>query len=322
MSGSMWMPTEPPSLARLIGIHLQPVPVVPAIAIALLALYALGVVVLARRGDRWPVSRVVWWCAGVISILAVTATGLDGYGMELFSVHMVQHMVLGMLTPLLLVMGAPVTLLLRSLSGGSRRQAIRRSVLVVLHSRVMRTLTHPLVIVTLFLFSLYGLYFTPVFDALMSTMWGHNLMLLHFAAVGGLYFWGVLGIDPAPRPRREIVSAPLRRVLELTVTLPFHAFFGVAVMMSTTLIVGFYAHPIAGWGIRPLADQQTGGGIAWAFTEIPTLAVLGILFWRAQRSEARMNARVEARARTRADDELGAYNAYLSQLSSPGGGSE
>jgi putative membrane protein len=236
--------------------------------------------------------------------------------MELFSVHMVQHMVLGMLTPLLLVMGAPITLLLRSLSGGRRRQAVRRFVLVVLHSPVMRTLTHPLATVVLFLFSLYGLYFTPLFDVLMSTMWGHNLMLLHFAALGGLYFWGVLGIDPAPRRRREIVSAPLRRVLELAVTLPFHAFFGVAVMMSTTLIVGFYAHPIAGWGIAPLTDQQTGGGIAWAFTEIPTLAVLGILFWRSQRSEARANARVESRAPARADDELGAYNAYLSQLAS------
>jgi putative copper resistance protein D len=312
----MWMPTEPPSWARVIGIHLQPIPVVPAIAVLMLTVYALGVVVLARRGDRWPISRSIWWCAGAISMLAVTATGLDGYGMELFSVHMIQHMVLGMLTPLLLVMGAPITLLLRSLSGGRRRQAIRRSVLVVLHSRVLRVLTHPLATVSLFLFSLYGMYFTPLFDALMSTMWGHNLMLLHFAAVGGLYFWGVLGIDPAPRPRREIVSAPLRRVLELAVTLPFHAFFGVAVMMSTTLIVGFYAHPIAGWGIPPLADQQTGGGIAWAFTEIPTLAVLGILFWRSQRAEARTNARVETRATTAADDQLGAYNAYLSQLAS------
>jgi putative copper resistance protein D len=129
MTGPMWMPTAPPTAARLLAVHLQPVPVLPAIALLLLVAYLAGVLVLVRRGDRWPIARTIWWTAGCLSILAMTATGIDGYGMELFSVHMAQHMVLGMLTPVLLVMGAPMTLVLRALSGGHRRQAVRRVLL-------------------------------------------------------------------------------------------------------------------------------------------------------------------------------------------------
>jgi putative copper resistance protein D len=313
MSGPMWMPSDTPTAARLLAVHLQPIPVLPLLAVILLLGYVVGVAIVAQRGDRWPIGRVVWWTAGCLSMLAVTTTGLDGYGMELFSVHMAQHMVLGMLTPLLLVMGAPITLLLRALSGGKRRQRARRIVLSVLHSRFARGVTHPLVTVTVFLFSLYGLYFTPLFDALMATMWGHNLMLLHFTAVGALYFYGVAGVDPAPRPRRAIVSRELRSVLELVVTVPFHAFFGVAIMMSTSLVVGFYAHPIPGWGVSALADQRVGGGIAWGFTELPTLLVLGIMLVSWQRSDARAAARAERRA-ARSEQELASYNDYLARL--------
>ena len=72
------------------------------------------------------------------------------------------------------------------------------------------------------------------------------------------------------------MSDPLMSVLELAATAPFHAFFGVVVMMSTTLLVGFYSMPIPGWEVSPLADQATGGGIAWSFTELPTFLVLMI----------------------------------------------
>ena len=120
MSGPMWMPSQPPTLARLLAWHPQPLPILPLIALALLVLYVWGVVVLRRRNVRWPVQRTVWWLTGVASIVLVTATGIDGYGMELFSTHMVQHMVLSMLSPIFLALGAPVTLLLRALPTGAR----------------------------------------------------------------------------------------------------------------------------------------------------------------------------------------------------------
>jgi putative copper resistance protein D len=176
--------------------------------------------------------------------------------------------------------------------------------------------THPVVTISLFLMSLYGLYFTPVFDYLMGTMWGHNVMLLHFLAIGFLYFWGVLGVDPSPRRATRGVrqfNGPVLRIFELFATVPFHAFFGVVVMMSVSLIVHFYAIPVPGWGIPPLQDQQLGGGIAWGFTEIPTLVVLGVLFLQWQSSEDRLNRRMD-RAERRREGEREAYNTFLASL--------
>lgn len=318
MTGPMWMPMQPPTLTRLLAWHLQPVPVLPAAAALLFAAYVGAVLILRARGVKWPVSRTVWWTLGIATILLVTATGLDGYGMELFSVHMVQHMVLSMLSPIFLALGAPITLLLRVLParihGG---WSARKIVLVVLHSRVAQFFTHPGVTVTLFLVSLYGLYFTPAFDYLMGTMWGHNLMLIHFLVIGFLYFWGVMGVDPSPqRSKRGIrqLSAPVLRILEMVVTVPFHAFFGVVVMMSVDLVVGFYAHPNPGWHITALSDQQVGGGIAWGFTELPTLIVLGVLFYQWQSTEARHNATADRKAMANGDADLVAYNDYLGRL--------
>ncbi|MFP3464283.1 cytochrome c oxidase assembly protein [Leifsonia sp. SIMBA_070] len=317
MTGLMWMPTSPPTPARMAAFHPQPVPIIPALMLVLLAAYLVAVVRLRIRGDSWPVHRTLCWSAGVVIVLAMTATGIDGYGMELFSAHMVQHMVLSMFAPIFLVLGAPVTLALRALPArppGVR--SVRRGLLAVLHSRVARFFAHPVTSLSFFLVSLYGLYFTPVFDALMSTMWGHNLMLLHFLAIGFLYFWCVLGIDPSPRQTSRGLrryAAPTVRILELGATTPFHAFFGVMLMMSVSLVVGFYRAPVPGWGISPLADQAVGGGIAWGFTELPTLIVLGVLFLQWQRSDERTTRRNE-RSASRAEAERLQYNEYLQRL--------
>ena len=315
MTGAMWMPSLPPTFARLIAWHLQPIPVLPTMAALLLVGYLVGVVVLRRHGVRWPLARTIWWLGGIATLLLVTATGVDGYGMELFSVHMVQHMVLSMLTPIFLALGAPITLIIRVLPtrhGGGWNA--RKVFLAILHSRVASFFTHPGVTVTLFLISLYGLYFTPIFDALMSTNWGHNLMLVHFLLIGYLYFWGVMGVDPSPRRATRGIrsfSSPVLRILEMVATVPFHAFFGVVVMMSVDLIVRFYSQPNPSWHISPLGDQQVGGGIAWGFTEIPTLVVLGVLFWQWQSTAVRRDRVADRKADGDGDAELRAYNARL-----------
>jgi putative copper resistance protein D len=318
MTGPMWMPSEPLTLSRLFTWHPQPVPVLPALGAALMAAYLTGVVLLVRRGDRWPVGRTMWWLAGIVTIMLMTATGFDGYGMELFSVHMVQHMVVGMLTPILLTLGAPMTLLLRVLRARHRsRRSARGILLALIHSRPVQVIANPAVTVVLFLGSLYGLYFTPAFDVLMSTMWGHNLMLIHFLAIGMLYFWGVLGVDPSPRRGGGFMGAfarPVVRLSELAATVPFHAFFGVVIMMASGLIVRFYADPPIAWHVVPLSDQQAAGGIAWGFTELPTLLVLGVLFLQWQRSDARRGRAADRRAARFGDSELEEYNARLAAL--------
>lgn len=319
MTGPMWMPTLSPTLGRVLAWHPQPFPLLPVLVVLLLALYGLALAVLHRRGDRWPVARTIWWFLGLATIMCVTATGIEGYGMELFSIHMVQHMVLNMLSPVFLVLGAPVTLMLRALPAGSgRRGSVRRAVLSLLHSRVAATLMHPLVTFSLFIMSLYGLYFTPIFDYLMGTWWGHNLMLIHFLIIGFIYFWGIIGVDPSPRKAsRGLLSTagPALPIMEMAATVPFHAFFGVVVMMSTELLVRFYAMPLPGWQVSPLVDQATGGGIAWGFTEVPTLLVLGALVVKSQRSDRRKTKAADRRVAREGDSELVDYNAYLLSLS-------
>ncbi len=307
MSGPMWMPMAPPTLERLIAWHPQPLPLAPVLCLFALVSYAAGVLRLRRRGDRWPPLRTAAWTAGVAACAAVTCTGVGGYGMEMFSVHMVQHMVLSMLAPILLLLGAPLTLALRALPAAGRGRTGPRELLVrLLHSRFARVVSSPLFTLPLFIASLYGLYFTPLFDLAMRSWLGHEIMLAHFVAVGLLFFWPIVGADPAPhRPAHPL------RMLELFMGMPFHAFFGIAVMMAGAPIVGFFAHPPGSLHLNVVSDQTTGGGIAWAFGEVPTMLVLAALFAQWYRDDVRRAARTDRQAVRDDDAELARYNAYL-----------
>ncbi|MEU6848879.1 cytochrome c oxidase assembly protein [Actinacidiphila alni] len=310
MSGPMWMPTDPPTLGRLLAWHPQPLPVEPLACLLALVLYGTAVVRLRRRGDCWPVGRTLAWTAGVLTVAAVTCTGIGGYGMAMFSVHMVQHIVLSMLSPVLLLLGAPTTLALRALpAAGHGRKGPREVLTAFLHSRFAVVISSPLFTLPLFIASLYGLYFTPLFDWAMRSWPGHEWMLAHFLATGLLFFWPIMGIDPAPRR-----TSHLMRMLELFIGMPFHAFFGIAVMMSSGLVVGYFAHPPATWHISPMGDQTAGGGIAWAFSEVPTMLVLLALLAQWFRADSRTAARTDRQAVRDNDAELQAYNAYLARL--------
>ncbi len=216
-------------------------------------------------------------------------------------------MVLSMLSPILLLMGAPVTLALRTLPGG--RGGARGLLLAVLHSRAAGLITSPFFTLPLFIASLYGLYFTPLFDAAMSNWWGHNWMLAHFLAVGLLFFWPILAIDPSPRRTGHGL-----RMVELLIGMPFHAFFGIAVMMSNRLVVSVFAHPVASWGISARSDQGSAGGIAWAFSEIPTLIVVIVVAASWSRASDREGRRLDREANRDGDQKLAAYNAQLAAL--------
>ncbi|MFF7132818.1 cytochrome c oxidase assembly protein [Streptomyces sp. NPDC008196] len=276
-----------------------------------LGLYVWGVVRLRRRGDSWPVGRTVSYVTGVLTIGLMMCTGLNDYGMVMFSVHMVQHMVISMLSPILILLGAPVTLALRALPvAGKGRKGPRELLLALLHSRYMRIITHPAFTIPLFIASLYALYFTPVFDFLMGSKTGHIAMMVHFLAVGVVFFWPIIGVDPGPhRP------GYLMRMLELFAGMPFHAFFGIALMMASEPMVETFKNPPASLGIDALSDQNYAGGIAWAFSEIPSVLVLIALLFQWYGSEQRQAKRTDRAADRDGDKELEAYNAYLASLS-------
>ncbi|MFI6938865.1 cytochrome c oxidase assembly protein [Streptomyces sp. NPDC050418] len=279
-----------------------------------LLLYGYGVLRLVRRGDSWPIGRSVSFVIGVLTIALVTCTNLNDYGMVMFSVHMVQHMVISMLSPILLLLGAPITLALRAMPvAGRGRKGPRELLLMLLHSRYMKVVTHPAFTIPMFIASLYGLYFTPLFDFLMESKPGHIAMMVHFLAVGLVFFWPIMGVDPGPHRPGYVM-----RMLELFAGMPFHAFFGIALMMASQPMVGTYMNPPASLGIDALADQEAGGGIAWAFSEIPSVVVLVALMFQWRKSEEREARRKDRAADRDGDKELEAYNAYLASLNARG----
>jgi len=290
--------------------HVESWSVLAVLSVVGLVGYLVAVAVLRRSGVAWTWWRTASWTAGMVSLFAVTGTWLNGYSMELFSVHMVQHMVLAMVTPLLVLCGAPITLALRALPRGKGVAGTPRALLLdALHSRFARFVCSPFFAVPLFIASLYGIYFTPLFDALMSNPAGHQLMLAHFVVSGLLFFGPLVAVDPWPRT----LGHPAR-MLELLIPVPFHAFFGVAIMMATSLVVRTFADPPLAWGVDPLRDQGVAGGIAWSFGELPTVLVMTVVFTAWARSDERRARATDRAAERTADAELEAYNAHLRAL--------
>ena len=284
-------------------------------AIAMAVLYLVGVRRLRKRGDAWPVGRTVAWLVGCFGLLIATSSGIGRYAPAMFSVHMAQHMLLGMLVPILLVLGGPVTLGLRTLPSGGRNgpPGPREWLLKAVHSPVARVLSHPLITLPLFVGSYYVLYFSGLFDAALPQHWAHLAMNFHFLAVGALFFWPLIGIDPAPRR-----LPPAGRLGVVFASVPFHAFFGVA-LMSSNLVIGaaFYRSLALPWVTDPLADQKLGGGLAWASGELPLLVVIIALLVQWSRQDERTARRDDRRADADGDADLLAYNAMLRRLAAP-----
>ena len=308
----MHMDLPPFTLAR--GLAFSGEPFFLAGCLLGLALYGWGVLRLRRRGDSWSPGRTAAFVLGVLTVGLTMCTRLNDYGMVMFSVHMVQHMIISMLSPILILLGAPVTLALRALpTAGKGRKGPRELLLMLLHSRYMRIITHPAFTIPLFIASLYALYFTPLFDFLMGSKTGHIAMMVHFLAVGVVFFWPIIGVDPGPqRP------GYLMRMLELFAGMPFHAFFGIALMMASSPMVETFKNPPASLGIDALSDQTAAGGIAWAFSEVPSVLVLLALLFQWYGSEQRQAKREDRAADRDGDKELEAYNAYLASLNARG----
>ncbi|MFJ3221873.1 cytochrome c oxidase assembly protein [Streptomyces sp. NPDC086783] len=309
------MSTDLPPFTLGRGLEWSPDPFFLVACLLGLGLYGWGVVRLARRGDTWSPGRTASFVVGVLTVLLMMCTRLNDYGMVMFSVHMVQHMVISMLSPILILLGAPITLALRALpvAGVRGQKGPREILLMFLHSRYMRIITHPAFTIPLFIASLYALYFSPLFDFLMGSRTGHVAMMCHFLAVGLVFFWPIMGVDPGPhRP------GYLMRMLELFAGMPFHAFFGIALMMASAPMVKTYENPPASLGIDALADQNAAGGIAWAFSEIPSVLVLLALLFQWYGSEQRQARRTDRAADRDGDKELEAYNAYLASLDARG----
>jgi cytochrome c oxidase assembly factor CtaG/putative copper export protein len=276
------------------------------------ALYVAGLVALRRRGERWPVGRTVSWALGIAVVATATLGGLGTYSHVLFSAHMLSHMALSMVAPILLVLGAPVNLALRALPGADVPGGTgpRQLLAGALASRPVRVLTHPVVAAGIFVGSLYAVYLTPVFDWLMLNHLGHPFMELHFLLAGCLFYEVLVG--KAPMPRR---LPYLGRMALLLLVMPLHAFFAVTVMGQETVIgETYYTLLDRPWSTDLLADQHLAGSFTWAFSEVPMVILVVVILIQWYRDDSREAARHDRQAARDGDAALAAYNARLAAL--------
>jgi putative copper resistance protein D len=234
--------------------------------------YLRGVARLARRGRRWRPART--W-AFLIGCGLITAAGFTSDAT--FTGHMIEHLLLGMAGPFFLALGAPVTLTLQTARKGTRR-LVRRA----LHSKVLAVVAHPIVGWLLFGGTLIAVYFTPLLGIAQRDPFVHIALHFHLVIVGTLFIWPLVGVDPSPR--RLPFAA---RLLALLAAVPFHAFLGLA-LMSTHSLIAPQAYP-------SLADQHRAAGVLWASGEIFTFLVAMVVFQQWFAADQRLAVRIERR---------------------------
>ena len=264
------VPTDPPTIANLaLDWTFEPAVVLPLLAAA------IGWLLIVRRIDRAhpahpvPRRRTVAFLAGLSAIALALLSGIDRYDTTLFSIHMVQHVLLTLVAAPLIVLGAPITTLLRAATPNVRRTVI----LPILHSRVLRIVSFPLVSWLLFAAVMWGSHFSPLFNAALEDPAVHDLEHALFLGAGLLFWWPAVGLDPSPWRMPYPV-----RAMYVFLQMPQNTFLAVTILNSTVVLYAHYASTVRTWGPSVLEDQQIAGGVMWLSGDVLFLAGLaGIL---------------------------------------------
>jgi cytochrome c oxidase assembly factor CtaG len=247
---------------RLItGWAFEPLP----LALILLAglLYWAGLRRVARngKGPTWPASRTWAFAGGLAATSVAVLSPIDTYADVSFSTHMAQHVLLMMVAAPLFALGAPVTLALRASRMGTRRRVL----LPILHSKAVAVLTHPIVAFVLFAVVQYMTHFTGFYEAALQSTPVHDLEHVLYLATALLFWWPVVGLDPAPRK----LSHPAR-LLYLVAAMPVEAFLSVA-LLSARPYPAYAALPAPWGGAAAVADQSNAAAIMWIAGDLTML---------------------------------------------------
>ncbi len=303
----------PPDAAGLLfGWTVDPLVAIPLLAAAFAWLAAVRHVNAAHPANPVPPARTVAFFGGLVAIAVALMSGIERYDTVLFSVHMVQHILLTLVAPPLIALGAPITLLLRLAPADTRR----RWILPVLHSRVVRALSFPVVAWLLFAGVMWATHFSAVFDRSLEDPLVHYLEHAAYLGAGLLFWWPAIGLDPTPWR----MSHPVR-ALYVFLQMPQNTFLAVAILAATAPLYEHYATLARPWGPTPLADQQAAAGIMWFVGDLLFLAaILGLVAaW--MRHEERSTAISDRRADA-ARAEIGVREARLAErlAEEPGSG--
>jgi putative membrane protein len=276
----------PPTFPRvLFEWRLEPV------VLALAALATVGWLLLGSRVARahpaHPPSR--WrdaaFLGGVATLVIALTSPIEAYEGQLFSVHMLQHMLIELVAAPLLLLGAPATLALRAAS-----PSVRRGLLAVLHSRVVAVLSFPLLAWVLFAAVNWGWHFSSLYDQALEVSWLHDLQHLTFLGAALLFWWPVVAADPA----RWRLPHPVR-LFYLFLAMPQNSFLGIALMSAPPSLYPHYLSNGRTWGPTPAVDQSVGGMLMWVGGDVVFLLAMGLVVAAWVRAEDRRTAREDAR---------------------------
>ena len=249
------------------------------IILLLLALPAIGYLVGLRRVGSWPAVRTLSWYAGLALTALVLLGGVGGYARAMMSAHALQHAVLAVIAPLLLCLGAPLTLAARATSAASQYGDLR--------SRVFgRRVTHPALLLLLGTLPVILLYGTGWLTWSVSDYAANLVTVSAFLGAGLLVFWVLAGADPLPRPILWATRAWL-----LGAVIAVHLALGAFLLLGPSIGRDWFSL-VAPLGISDsLADQRQAGIILMLVPLAPLAALALRLIWLRQDARARVPTR-------------------------------
>jgi cytochrome c oxidase assembly factor CtaG len=285
------VPAEPPTPANLLlGWTFPPVATLAILVGLLWWAWAVGRVNGAHPQSRVPRRRTTAFVAAMTALAFALLSGIERYDTTLFSIHMVQHLLLTMVAAPLIALAAPITLILRLASPQTRR----RVVLPILHSRVMRFVSFPAVAWIAFAAVMWGAHFSPLFDVALENPMAHDIEHALFLGTALLFWWPVVAADPVPwrlaHPSRSLYTF---------LAMPQNTFLAVIILSATLPLYQHYATlelPWPGWTSTALDDQHLAAGIMWVGGDLLFIAALGAVVWGWMRHEEANTERADRRA--------------------------
>jgi putative membrane protein len=277
--GGMRMGPEPPVDLHSLLTQWQTGPFPLAVAVVLLAIagwYVLAVRGLAQRGRRWPIRRTLSFLLGLLAIEVAIGSAVATFTMYTFTAHVIQHLLLMIIAPPLLALGAPMTLILQTSSRPTKRKYLK-----ALHSKVFGAFRNQVTVFFLYYLSMYAFFLSPAIGYAMDHMWLMDLINIGFLAGATLFWWPMVGIDPIPGGG----LSPGFKIINLLIGIPAESFLGIALLMATAPAASIYS----------LTSTHTGGGVLWAGSEIATLFAVLPVYRQWIRADARLAKRIDAK---------------------------
>ena len=281
-------PTEPPSVAGfLLGWTFEPAVALPLVVAAVGWIRMVGRIDRAHPANPVPRRRSVAFLAGLAAIAIALMSGIAALDTTLFSIHMIQHLLLTLVAAPLIALGAPITTLLRASSPNVRR----RLILPILHSRVMKVLSFPVIAWLVFAGVMWGTHFSPIFNASLEDPAVHDLEHALYLGAGFLYWWPAVGLDPSPWRMPHPV-----RAMYVFLQMPQNTFLAVTILNSSVVLYTHYATLVRTWGPSVLDDQQIAGGLMWISGDILFLTGIAAIIAGWMAHEKRQEVAVDRRA--------------------------